>query len=205
MLNIPTDLKMHFELLTDAFTQSDKVKKLTVKKCSKHYISNNICCFQGGLFPIYMNKEDRLLAYAEGLTILGLTNFHTNTVDIYIKPAQTSIIFTLSAEEAKKIIKEKNLYESIIYVLSNNIVEFFHTFEKTITSNNYSFIRILLMDLNQTSDAVKTSVTVASYIMKRSGLSRSYVMMVLSELRKGDYITMEDGKLISINSLPEKF
>ncbi|MBK5143078.1 helix-turn-helix domain-containing protein [Budviciaceae bacterium BWR-B9] len=30
-------------------------------------------------------------------------------------------------------------------------------------------------------------------------------MLVLSELRKGDYITMDNGKLIGITSLPEKF
>ncbi|WP_407656558.1 helix-turn-helix domain-containing protein [Limnobaculum zhutongyuii] len=68
-----------------------------------------------------------------------------------------------------------------------------------------ALIRTLLMDLNQTGDMIKTSVTVASYIIKRSDSSRSYVMLVLSELRKGSYIYREDGKLTRIISLPEKF
>ena len=78
-------------------------------------------------------------------------------------------------------------------------------YERTITSSNYAFIRALLIDLDQSNDAVKESITVASYIIKRSGLSRSYVMLVLSELRKGSYIHMENGKLTGINSLPERF
>ncbi|AWH88260.1 helix-turn-helix domain-containing protein [Limnobaculum parvum] len=206
MSDIPPNIKMHFQLLINAFAESDKFEKITIKKGSKFLITDNICCIQEGVFSIYMNQEDRLLTYAEGYAIFGLVNTYTPpTLRLYIKPTQTSTIYNLPAEEGLKIIREKNLYESVSHVQAYNMTKFFHMFEKTITPNNYAFIRTLLMDLNQNSDAVKASVTVASYIIKRSGLSRSYVMLVLSELRKGGYINMEDGKLTSITSLPERF
>ncbi|MBK5143081.1 helix-turn-helix domain-containing protein [Budviciaceae bacterium BWR-B9] len=153
-----------------------------------------------------MDRGDRLLTYTEGSAILGLSNTYSPPlIHLYIKPAQTSTIYTLPAEEAQNIIKSKNLFESENYVQNHNTASFFQLYEKTITPNNYAFIRTLLMDLEQNSDAIKTSVTVAAYIIKRSGMSRSYVMLVLSELRKGGYIHMEDGKLTGITSLPERF
>ena len=47
---------------------------------------------------------------------------------------------------------------------------------------------------------------VANFIIKRTKLSRSYVFEVLSELKRGGYITMARGKLISINKkIPENY
>ncbi|QBH97627.1 hypothetical protein EKN56_15175 [Limnobaculum zhutongyuii] len=122
-----------------------------------------------------------------------------------MKPGETISVDALTVDDAKSVIAEENLYESVNYILANNAAEYYRVFAKTINPNNYAFIRLLLIELDQSSDEIKTSVTVASYIIKRSWLSRSYVMLVLSELRKGDYIHMENGKLISITSLPERF
>ncbi|MCD1125449.1 helix-turn-helix domain-containing protein [Jinshanibacter sp. LJY008] len=199
------DYKIHLQRLMDAFTRSDKIKAIAVPKGNSYLTTDEVCCIQKGVFSVYMNQGERLLAYYEGQAIIGLTNFYSEPVQFYIKPGKTCTISTLPTEEARKIIKEKDLYQSIGYVLANNTTAFFHMYEKVISPNNYTFIRLLIMDLNRASDAIKDSITVAAYIIKRSGLSRSYVMMVLSELRKGGYITMDDGKLISITSLPERF
>lgn len=45
----------------------------------------------------------------------------------------------------------------------------------------------------------------ASIIIKLTVLSRSHVMRILSELKKGGYIETKEGKLISVSDLPEKF
>ena len=205
MPDIFPDYIKHLQLVMDAFIKSDKIKKMTIPKGNKYLTTNDVHCVQEGFFSIYMKQGERLLAYYEGQAIFGLTNHYTNPIYFYIKPSKTSTIYTLTTEEAQRIITEQNLYQSVNYILANNMTKFFHMYEETIAPNNYAFIRLLLLDLNQTSDDVKSTVTVASYIIKRSGLSRSYVMLVLSELRKGGYIQMENGKLVGITSLPEKF
>lgn len=199
------DYEIHRQRLMDAFTQSDKIKKITVPKGSTYNLSDEICCIKQGIFSLYINQGDRLLGCYEGQVIIGLTNFYAELISFNIKPGQTCTLFTLSVEEARKIIKAENLSQSVGYILANNTNAFFQIYEKVISPNNYTFIRLMLMDLNQSTDAIKASVTVASYIIKRSGLSRSYVMLVLSELRKGGYIQMDDGKLTSITSLPDRF
>lgn len=47
---------------------------------------------------------------------------------------------------------------------------------------------------------------VASFIINRTTLSRSYVFRVLAELKKGGYITIKKGKLLSIDkNLPDDY
>jgi DNA-binding FadR family transcriptional regulator len=44
-----------------------------------------------------------------------------------------------------------------------------------------------------------------SYIQRRTRISRSVVAEVLAALRQGKYITMERGKLVSVNRLPAEY
>ncbi|MGL4724029.1 MAG: helix-turn-helix domain-containing protein [Scandinavium sp.] len=47
---------------------------------------------------------------------------------------------------------------------------------------------------------------VAAFIMRRTTLSRTHVFRVLADLKEGGYITVERGKLVSINkTLPEDY
>ena len=46
----------------------------------------------------------------------------------------------------------------------------------------------------------------ALFIIRRTNLSRTHVFRVLAELKAGGYITMERGKLVSIDRpLPEDY
>lgn len=47
---------------------------------------------------------------------------------------------------------------------------------------------------------------IAAFIMSRTRLSRTHVFRVLADLKEGGYITVEKGKLVSINkTLPEEY
>ncbi|MGU3414137.1 helix-turn-helix domain-containing protein [Enterobacteriaceae bacterium C34A] len=47
---------------------------------------------------------------------------------------------------------------------------------------------------------------IAAFIMRRTNLSRTHVFRVLADLKEGGYITVEKGKLVSINkTLPEEY
>jgi CRP-like cAMP-binding protein len=46
----------------------------------------------------------------------------------------------------------------------------------------------------------------AAFIMRRTNLSRTHVFRVLADLKEGGYITVEKGRLVSINkTLPEEY
>ncbi|WP_416173619.1 helix-turn-helix domain-containing protein [Enterobacter kobei] len=48
-------------------------------------------------------------------------------------------------------------------------------------------------------------MTAERYIRNKTPLSRSGVMKILSSLKSGGYINIEQGKLISIGVLPKKY
>jgi len=47
---------------------------------------------------------------------------------------------------------------------------------------------------------------VVNFILERSNLARSGVMKILADLRTGDYIDIQNGKLITINKrFPDEY
>ena len=71
-----------------------------------------------------------------------------------------------------------------------------------IGSSNYQQIRSTLLVMAKWNDNLRARVGVMRFIQHRTNISRSVIAEVLSALRKGNYIQMEKGKLVSITRLP---
>lgn len=78
---------------------------------------------------------------------------------------------------------------------------------EVLTENTYRRIRRLLYLYDRKRMLfISSGESVSSYIMSRVPISKSQVMKILAELKKGGYISIERGFLISINrKLPEEF
>jgi len=72
--------------------------------------------------------------------------------------------------------------------------------------DSYLMVRTLLMELAGYPEAYRRKINVLNFILRRTNLSRSRIMSILSELRKGDYITIHRGVLRTIaHPLPAHF
>lgn len=71
--------------------------------------------------------------------------------------------------------------------------------------NVYSIIRTLLIRLNEETDEYKNRVIASNYILDHTLLSKSAVMSILADLKKGEFIKTKKGRLIEIINLPEKY
>jgi len=69
----------------------------------------------------------------------------------------------------------------------------------------YSKIRSLLMELWLYPEEIRRQIKVSSFIQRRTRISRSRIMDVLAELKKGQYIEMKSGVLVSMEKLPSAF
>lgn len=80
-----------------------------------------------------------------------------------------------------------------------------HYERKQLTS--YQTIRPMLFRYLYRSQTHKNEREgIAAFIMRRTHLSRTHVFRVLADLKEGGYITVEKGKLVSINkTLPEEY
>ncbi|HCJ6371969.1 hydrogen peroxide resistance inhibitor IprA [Citrobacter sp. RHBSTW-00671] len=74
-----------------------------------------------------------------------------------------------------------------------------------IGNNSYDQIRATLISMMKWDELLRSRVGVMNYIHQRTRISRSVVAEVLSALRKGGYIEMNKGKLVSINRLPFEY
>lgn len=54
-------------------------------------------------------------------------------------------------------------------------------------------------------EALSAYINVSDYILEKTRLSRSRVIKILGDLRIGGYIEINQGILIKINKLPEKY
>ncbi|WP_337242198.1 helix-turn-helix domain-containing protein, partial [Proteus faecis] len=48
-------------------------------------------------------------------------------------------------------------------------------------------------------------INIYDYIQEYTNLARSTIIKILSDLKKGQYIVVEKGRLISLTNLPEKY
>ncbi|EKA2160415.1 helix-turn-helix domain-containing protein, partial [Salmonella enterica] len=48
----------------------------------------------------------------------------------------------------------------------------------------------------------RESIIVLNFIQRRTGISRSRTMKILSELKKGGYIHIDNGRLTALGKLP---
>ncbi|MDF3573418.1 helix-turn-helix domain-containing protein, partial [Enterobacter cloacae] len=48
-------------------------------------------------------------------------------------------------------------------------------------------------------------INVYDYIQEYTNLARSTIIKILSDLKKGQYIVVEKGRLLNLTALPEKY
>lgn len=116
-----------------------------------------------------------------------------------------AVVSRLPLGEAMDIIQQHVLWESLSHVMVHISSRIFTHCTRLSQPGAYGAIRYLLFDLSLESDEFRKSESVVNYVQNRCFLSRSGIMAVLSTLRRGNHIEINNGKLIKINYLPTKF
>ena len=69
----------------------------------------------------------------------------------------------------------------------------------------YEIVRVQLQELMSEPAEYRHDVSAAQYIQQKTSLSRSSIMKILAQLKKGGYISIENGILLTIEHLPLKY
>ncbi|WP_156294484.1 helix-turn-helix domain-containing protein [Serratia oryzae] len=136
--------------------------------------------------------------------ILGQTAMRLN---LEFKLLSGAEVYTIDIAQAKSLVSKYNLYESISYLIANRLYEFCNITEIYINpdSSAYKKVKICINLFYEHKDILGDSISLSTFIIECTGISKSRVMFILSELRKGGYITIENGKLLSVAKLPNEF
>lgn len=158
-----------------------------------------------GFLSVYRKNEDILLGHLHAPVFIGVNFLYGAYFPVYFTGGPEAVIYQGDVGTLLGIIKENHLEECLIYVLLSNLNELYRRDLISGKSDSYQVIRSILLHYIGKPLGFRMQFGIASIIIKLTGLSRSHVMRILSELKKGGYIETKEGKLISVSDLPEKF
>lgn len=131
---------------------------------------------------------------------IGIFNYQMNYKTSLHK---SSIAYKIPAKNAEPIINSNNLWRDIACITAYNISLILFRESHFSGNNAYALVKGCLQLITTKNEYKK--INVPKYIMDRTLLSRSIVMKILRDLKRGGYITMENGKALTINNLPANY
>lgn len=119
------------------------------------------------------------------------------TTVVQLTEVETDAVFLSTPERAA-------LFSRIMTYMSTSLV---HVYYERNNDSGYATIRDMLQRyLHKAEENTLNNEGIAAFILKRTRLSRSYVFQILAGLKEGGYITVKQGRLISINAdIPERY
>ncbi|QLR77283.1 helix-turn-helix domain-containing protein [Citrobacter freundii] len=159
-----------------------------------------------GTISIFRQRDGFMLNSEVAPFIFGLSNQLADAEYLFMRCEECSTIAVIPLERANEVIADENLWESLAKLLIYTAGRVYDHCTRISAPTSYDIIRSQLYELMRESDEFRQHITAANYIQSRSFLSRSSIMKILAELKKGGYIVTERGvlKLIQQN-IPLKY
>jgi len=162
--------------------------------------------FSEGSIILHREMDNLLMELVSGPTLIGLANiFHTTQIKYRITTQTECKGFTLPANLALEIIEKYKLWQPAFHWVTYLIRNLEYRDARFIGTTTYSQIRATLLTMDSWNSDLRARTGVINFVQQRTKISRSVIAEVLSALRKGNYIEMDKGKLVSISRLPVSY
>lgn len=167
--------------------------------------SKHIILLIEGTGTICHSENELVLSTIFSPSVLGLIDGYSHYYDINIRlshffVAETSCSgFFVPLNKFVAKMDEQNLWHDIARILANRLMIMSIREKELVGVDSFLMVRMLLRELGSYSYEYRQQINVLSFIQRRTKISRSRILSILAELRKGEYISMEKGILVSIN------
>lgn len=157
-----------------------------------------------------LNNSDSYSFYCniyEGMTLGIIEDCCPNLKLEYMTQSYVDFI-KISKEDCEKILRSENSNVMSLFKLISYMTSFLTcSIIESSSVANYSIIRSMIYRYAQKEELnILGGELLANFIMNRTNFSRSYVFKIISDLKKGGYITVKSGKLMSINkNIPSEY
>ena len=183
-------------------------KIVTADKQSLNYKTggqHNCFLLHGGNVTLYRYADGMILNSEAAPYVFGLSTQLVENDYLYIRAQAASEISILTIEEANRIIDRDNLWKNLSTLLIYTATRIYDHCTKISSLSSYEVICYQLYELMNETEEVRNSVSIVSYILSRTFLSRSTIMKILAQLKTGNYIVTEKGLLKAINNIPSRY
>ena len=193
-------------LINELKVNEPVVQLHTGKKLALNSKDERYCCILiEGCAAIHRASDDLMLSYVSAPMMVGASAFFYPLEHHYVH-AKTDIKYVLLKEpDFFKKVADASLWQHLAHLQAFIIHGFIIRDTLLIGRTTYQIVCNQLRMLIDEPKIIREEISVSRYILERTQLSRSNVMNILSQLRSGNYISMEKGLLLAINHLPNKF
>lgn len=160
---------------------------------------------RSGKVRVRRDSDEIVIASIPIPNIMGVGSLVPKNAGLYIETVSECSIASLTSEQALQLIGQLDLWQLLsahITKVANNVLVYSIIMTPPTA---YEVIRFQLLALMDEDSDIRNDITAANYILQRTRLSRSSVMKILAELKKGEFIVMDEGRLTHINKLPHKY
>lgn len=179
-------------------------KRLSLKSNNKKVVY----ILKSGYLSYRFAANHLVASYVYSHMIIGLGEiFSHNTSDLgyFLTESNAELIMVDEYIILDALRADVNLWNDIAYILSYVTKKLVARDINLGARNAYQLVRALLLDLFSQPIEIRNCVTVVNYILERSLLSKSSVMGIIAQLKRGGYVTTDRGILVTLNTLPEHY
>lgn len=172
---------------------------------------NKIVLLQSGIFSFCRSGSGLHVSSTFAPSIVGLVDSYGVTYDVPTRPEHFLIAETecrgraVSLPDFIKTIDECDLWHDVARILAYRPMVMSVRDRELVGVDSYLKVRALLIELWAYASEYRQSINVLNFIQRRTGISRSRTMKLLSELKKGGYISIDGGRLLDMKKLPTAY
>ena len=199
-------LRPHSEL--DAIiSATEGYEEKTLKKWQKITTSDNdyIHIIVSGEVEFRRESDELCMFMLQGQCIFGLSSIYYQSSHMYGMVRTTAVVRSIPKVVFAQLMTEKNLWPQLTKVLSWYICMLSKRDDVLVARSAYSVVREFLYEINDLIVQQQRDINVYDYIQEYTNLARSTIIKILSDLKKGQYIVVEKGRLLNLTALPEKY
>ncbi len=186
--------------------EADKTFNLSPKRDN-----SGIILLDEGICSI-CHEENSLHIYSFfARSIIGFIDGYSLYYDVPARPqhklcAETDCTgYYVQVDDFVKVADDNRLWHDVARVLAHRLMVMSARENELVGVDSYRKVRSLLIELWAYPEEYRRNINVQNFIQRRTMMSRSRTLKILSELRKGEFISIDNGKLTSIQKLPEAY
>lgn len=139
--------------------------------------------------------------------ILGLVETYGPAITLHYVARQKVKIATFSRDYFEDYFIQRDKFNYLMKVSAYMLAIVLESYSERNFGNRYHVIRSMIYRYQkQREEGILPDSSLAGFILQRTKMSRSYLFKILSDLKSGGYIDVQQGKLTAIlKDLPEKY
>lgn len=144
-----------------------------------------------------------ILANINHQAVFGLSTMLSKRECYYIRTVSDVKLSYLKLHDFMRLVEEKKLWKDVSLILTWYLeIYCFREELNSRTTNSYSIVKPYLEMLWEHNQESLNDISIFTFILNRTSVSRSTLNKILKNLSDGGYITVNRGRLVDLKPLP---